>query len=489
MSLVIGIDLCTTNCKAVALSAHGEVMATSSSTYPLRSPHPGWAEQEAIDVWDGAVKAVKSIISQVPVNQVAGLCLSGAMHSLLPASKDGEPLTPAMTWVDQRTRPQAEALRERIDSHSLYLRTGCPTQPVYHPAKLLWLQEEAPDIWKQTELFLALKDWVVFQLTGKWGTDFAWASATGLLDIHHRVWDEEALNLTEIQPEQLPPLLLPLTPLGGLRQEASDLTGLPEGLPIILGSSDGALANLGSGAYSPGQNVITVGTSGAVRHILDQPVLDQKERTWCYILDESKWFRGGTINNAGIALQWVRQSFYPEIPNEADYEELFLEAASIPAGAQGLLFLPYFTGERTPHWNPGLRGSLHGLRLEHRRGHIARAILEGVAYCLLDIWEALAESKPMGDSTRLTGGITQTPLWGQIVANVLGIQLDVIEAADASAIGAAILCQHALGIRTIDDFIRNVKPSTTLLQNPEHHLIYQEGYRAFKELFNRLHRR
>jgi gluconokinase len=406
------------------------------------------------------------------------------MHSLLPATKDGEPLAPAMTWVDQRTHPQADALRNSLDSHCLYLRTGCPVQPVYHPAKLRWWREEAQDIWKNSHLFLALKDWVLFQLTGNWGIDFALASASGLLDIHRRVWDEETLHLAEIRPEQLPPLCPSHMVLGVLVRESSNLTGLPQGLPIILGSSDGALANLGSGAYASGQSIITVGTSGAVRHILDQPLLDQNERTWCYVLDENRWFRGGAINNAGIALHWVRERFYSDLPGQAGYDQLFSDAARVPAGAHGLLFLPYFTGERAPHWNPRLRATLHGLRLEHTRGHIARAVLEGIAYCLLDVWEALAENQPLGEPARLTGGIAQTPFWGQIVANVLGVHLDVIEAADASAIGAAVLCQHALGVTSIDDYIQSAKPGISLPPDPDQHLIYQERHGAFQDLFD-----
>jgi gluconokinase len=260
---------------------------------------------------------------------------------------------------------------------------------------------------------------------------------------------------------------------------------LPVGLPIIAGANDGGLANLGSGAYLPGQSVITVGTSGAVRHLLDRPVLDRFERTWCYLLDEGCWFRGGAINNGGLALQWVRQRFYSELPEAEGYERMWIEAASVDAGAAGLLALPYFVGERSPHWNATARAALVGLGLEHTRAHIARAVMEGVAFCLADVWEALAESSPLGVPSRLTGGITRSQLWRQIVADVLGVRLACLEAADASAVGAAMLGLQALGVVDAYSLASRMEPGVIIEPDPERHIFYEKRHTAFQALYQR----
>jgi gluconokinase len=222
---------------------------------------------------------------------------------------------------------------------------------------------------------------------------------------------------------------------------------LPEGLPIIAGGSDGALANLGGGVVTPGQMVVTIGTSGAVRRIVPAPWCDQAERTWCYLLAGDQWFAGGAINNGGLTLQWAHDHYYPDAhePGRDGYGALMKEAGAIPPGADGVRLLPYFTGERSPHWNAEASATLTGLRLSHTRAHIARAALEGVAFCLADVWLALLAAGPAPEFAALTGGILRSPLWAQIVADVLGVELRALEASDASALGAARLAHAALG--------------------------------------------
>ena len=490
--IVIGLDLGTTNCKAVALGPDGQLLASASRAYPLHTPRAAWAEQQAGDLWDGAAAALSELASLVPLSQLAGLCLSGAMHSVLPVDSQNNPLAPAMTWADQRAAAQAEDLRQNPQANGLLGRVGCPLVYIYHPARLRWWFEDAPAIAGQAARFVALKDWILFQLTGVWATDWGLASTTGLLDIHRLAWDDEALALAGVNSGQLAPLVSPLQKVGGLTLEAAHLTGLPGGLPVVAGTSDGGTANLGSGAVLPGQAVITVGTSGAVRKIVDRPQVDLAGRTWCYVMAEDRWFSGGAINNGGLALQWMRSRFYAEFPGEEGFTRLMADAAEIDPGAGGVQVLPYFAGERSPYWNPAARAVITGLGLEHDRQHVARAALEGVAYCLADVWEALGndlvqEINAIPGGARLTGGITRSPAWAGIVADVLGIPLTLVETADASAVGAAMLGQVALGIASsLDAVAQCIVPGETLQPDLARHRFYLQEHRRFQQRYQQL---
>ncbi|MGQ9494331.1 MAG: gluconokinase [Anaerolineae bacterium] len=481
--MLIGLDLGTTNCKAVVLAADGHVAASASSSYSLQSPRPGWAAQDVHEAWQGVVKVLRAVASKVGRKQISGLCLSGAMHSLFPVDKAGIPLALAMTWADNRAAAYVPVLRTQTDPYALYRRTGCPLRSTYHSVRLRWWLKEAAPISRDAFRFIAIKDWVLHRLTGIWATDLSLASTTGLLDLESLDWDKEALDLAGVTAEQLPPIVSPTAILGGLTQDAADETSLPRGLPVIAGACDGGLANLGAGAVSPGQVVVSIGTSGAIRKIVERPQFDPNERTWCYILVEGHWFAGGSINNGGLALQWIRERFYPDLSAEAGYEQLLNDAAAVPAGAEGVLVLPYFSGERNPHWNPTARAVICGLTLEHTRAHVARAALEGIAFCLADVWEALAGEVELQEPARLSGAITRSPEWIRILADVLGISLVPVKVADASALGAAILGHWALGnIKTLG--IRTIPRVTTIFEpDAEKHAFYTSRHRTFQSLY------
>jgi gluconokinase len=498
LPIVIGLDLGTTNAKAIALEQDGRVAATASQGYPMHTPHPGQAEQDPQAVWQGAVEALHELAGQLNAEDIAGLCLSGAMHSSLPVGADGTPLAPALTWADQRAAGLARQLRRQTDTHSLYQRTGCPLQPIYHIAKLRWWVEMAPEITHRTAFFVTIKDYVLHCLTGAWLGDFSVYSATGLLDIHRCTWDDEALMLAGVTAGQLPPLGSPLALAGHLTENSAKLTGLPAHLPVILGASDGGLANLGAGVSRPGQSVITVGTSGAVRRIAAEPYLDvpatiagnslqPQERTWCYLLTEGRWFAGGAINNGGLAVQWVREKFYPELSSTEGYLRMFTDAAEISPGSAGVTLLPYFAGERSPYWNADARATITGLGLEHDRRHVARAVLEGVAYRLGEIWEALGETGS-DEPARLTGGILQSPDWAQIVCDVIGFPLAAVETGDASAIGAAMLGFAALELApSLEKQASRILPGMSWQPNPDNHTVYRAGFEWFRKLYAALY--
>ena len=341
--------------------------------------------------------------------------------------------------------------------------------------------EEAPDLARRARRYVALKDWALHALTGIWATDMGLASTTGLLDITGRTWDPEALRAARVAPEVLPELVASDAVVGGLTAEAAAATGLPAGLPVVAGGSDGGMANLGTGISAPGQAVVSVGTSGAIRQIRDRPWLDPDERTWCYVLDEGRWFIGGAINNGGLALAWIRATVYSELAPADGFNRLAAEAAAVAAGADGLFVLPYFTGERSPSWKPNDPASVYGLRLEHGRGHLARAAMEGVAHCLADVWQILPPPAATGEITRLTGGITQTPVWAQILADVIGVPLMALDTADASATGAALL-----GFRALDRLPANLAaaavPTGRVYRPGADRAFYARHHRAFDAL-------
>ena len=359
---LIGLDLGTTTCKAIALSEDGKILATSTGSYEMRSPRQGWVEQDPEQIWYAVSRSLSDLTTKLNGTHAIALSFSGAMHNLLPVDSDGLPLSPAMIWADTRAVDEARILSEETDAHELYRRTGCPVRPIYHPARLRWIGANAPELMLRASRFTSLKDWIVFKITGVWAADAGLASTTGLLNIHSLKWDDEALALARIEAERLPELVSIRAVAGGMKEDIARSMKLPAGLPVISGSSDGGLAIIGAGSIRDGQVVITVGTSGAVRKLTNAPLLDALERTWCYVLDERKWYAGGAINNGGLAIQWVRERLYCDLPDDHAYQQLMEEAEQVPLGANGIMALPYFTGERSPHWNPNAR-RLRGLSL------------------------------------------------------------------------------------------------------------------------------
>jgi gluconokinase len=492
MQYVIGLDLGTTNCKAIAFTENGAILASASASYNLYSPHPGWAEQNPIEVWRGVQKSTQDLNVKKLPGTLSGICISGAMHSVIPIDQNNHPLANGMTWADQRANKQTDFLRKTVDPSSIYHKTGCPLQTIYHPSKILWWVDEKPDISRHTNKFVSFKDFILFQLTGKWYIDRGLASTTGFLNIQNGNWETNILELAKIDESRLPNLTWPKEIIGEITKDAAQATSIPQGTIVIAGTHDGGLANIGAGALSFNDTVITVGTSGAVRCFVEHPILDMKERTWCYITQQNQWLAGGAINNGGLTLQWVRERFYNS-DSENSFSQLEAEAAEILPGAEGLIFLPYLTGERSPHWNSSARASIHGLGLRHHRAHIARAALEGVAFCLADVYQALVSAKthygtglPEKENIRLTGGITKSPLWVQILTDLLGTKIISEDIADASALGAAIIGHMALGSTTTSNFSSDTESQSIYSPNLEKHSIYRDLHKEFQNRYRQL---
>ncbi len=466
-ALTLGLDLGTTGCKAVALSSAGKVLGLKSATYPLLTDRSGRAEQDPHAIWRAVCQSLKELsgwLSEQGLPRPAGMALGGAMHSILPLGKDAEPLGNATTWADSRAKkvvPDDLAAARR-----LYEATGCPLQTPYHPARLRWFRAAQPELFSRAHTFVSLKDYVAYRLTGTLATDVGMASTTGLLDIHKVRWFDDALALAGISAAALPELIGATDRLSTLTSGAAAATGLTAGLPIFAGSSDGGLANLGSGVVRPGETVVTVGTSGAVRQVAPAPQLGPEGLTWCYLLTGGYYFAGGAINNGGLALEWLRATLYSELPQAEGFEQLLKDAAG--AKPSNIICLPYLTGERTPHWDASLRASMFGVGRYHTRADLARAGLEGVAFSLADVYELL---KPNALPVQLAGGVTRSPFWAQLLTDVLGTKTELNPVADASGIGAALFAQVALGWVNLEEAAQLVSEGarTELTPDPKNH--------------------
>ncbi|NEM04658.1 gluconokinase [Geodermatophilus normandii] len=453
MDVVVGLDSGTTATKAVTAGTDGRVRDLVSVGYPLSVPAPGRAELDAQRLADAAVDALAAVSAAVRErgDRVVGVCLSAAMHGLVPMDDDGRPLGPVVTWADDRAAGFAEALRADGRAGGLHTRTGTPVHPMSPLLKLASLRAEDPDRLASVPRWGGVKELVVSALRGgPQVLDRSCASATGLYAIRTGTWDAEALHLTGVRPEQLGEVLPTTTVLEGLRPDVAAATGLPADTPLVLGASDGALANLGIGAVRPEVAAVSLGTSGAMRVVVPAPTVDPANRLFCYALTDDHWVVGGAINNGGSVVRWAAQALAGgegltgEDADDLD-ARLLEEASDVPAGSAGLLCLPYLLGERAPWWRSGLRGAYVGLRREHRRGHLVRAGVEGVCQQLALVRDAFSATGLPVREVRATGGAVASSLWVQTLAAALDLPVRVADSPEGTGLGACLLGLHALG--------------------------------------------
>lgn len=441
--IVIGVDIGTTATKVVAYRSGGSAVGSADRAYRLHSPHPGWAEQDPDEVVGAVLDAIAEVVANVPEN-VAAIGLSSVMHSLIGLDGDGRPLTPLITYADSRAWPQALRLRRELGI-SLYRATGTPIHPMSPLVKLAWFAEHEPELRRQVSHWVSIKEHLLRHMCDSDVVDHAVASATGLFDLSTRDWHPDALEAAGVSPEQLGRLVPTTARIDGMRSEVAQRLGLTASTPVVVGASDGVLANLGVGAVRPGVAALSIGTSGAIRVTVDAPRTDPDMRTFCYTLTDQQWVVGGAISNGGLVLRWLTDELF----GGSDYDRLTAEAAEIPPGSDGVIMLPYLTGERAPSWSPLRGGVLFGLRVEHQRAHVIRAGLEGVALQLRLVGDALRDARGDFDRLRVTGGFVESELWLQIVADVLDSELEVPKVDEAVAYGAALLAMR--GIDRIDD--------------------------------------
>jgi gluconokinase len=453
--LLIGLDIGTTNVKAVALDDAGTVVAAAERSNKTLTPQPGWSEQEPEAVFQNVLAVLResqdlTTFKKLSNLHLAGIVFSSAMHGLVAVDETGQPLTNFLLWSDLRADATAQDLRRNGEGQEIYRRTGVPIHAMSPLCKLIWLRQHQPEVFQKAHKFLGIKEFVWQKLTGKCVTDLSLASATGLLNIWKNEWDDVALALAGISPEKLPALVSPSS-VAQLSESGSRALGMESSLkevPLIIGASDGALANLGSGATDPGQVAVTIGTSAAIRTVTHQPVLDEKMRTFCYRLDENRCIVGGGSNNGTNALEWLRSAVFK---SPLDAEHFANQAIDAPPGSDGLLFLPYLLGERAPLYDASAKGAFHGLTSGHGQAHFVRAVMEGVLFNLKIIAEALEARQPIR-MLHASGGFSKNRLWVQMLADIFQKPVSLNEGgADASVSGAIKLGREILNLEKIPE--------------------------------------
>ncbi|MGX9799670.1 gluconokinase [Pediococcus acidilactici] len=484
MKYMIGVDLGTTSTKVVLFDLKGKSVAYANNPYPLYQETPDMAEEDPEEIFDAVISGLTEVMrkSHVAADEIAGVSFSSAMHSLILMDQNDQPLTRVITWADNRASQEAEELKENGLGAKLYARTGVPTHPMSPLVKLLWLKKDQPELFKKAKHFIGIKDYVLFRLYGKYVQDYSLANATGLFNIFEKDWDSLALETVGISREQLPELVTPEEQLVGMDRSYAEVTGINPDTPFILGASDGTLSNLGVNAIDPGVLAVTIGTSGAVRVVVDHPVVDPRGRLFTYYLDDNKWVVGGPVNNGGIVFRWVRdQLFSPEkITAEQmqvnSYEILTDIAAKIPAGADGLLFHPYLGGERAPIWDANARGSFFGLTRQHTRAHMVRAALEGIVYNLYMVMLMIEGVAGKPKLIQATGGFARSELWRQMLADIFEQDVNIPESFESSALGAVVIGMKSLGI------IDNLSAIKSMVGVTHQHHPNQENFAVYREL-------
>ncbi|MBS1253563.1 MAG: Xylulose kinase [Anaerolineales bacterium] len=452
MSHLLSIDLGTSSVKALLATDAGEVVGAGSAAYPIHHPQPDWAEQEPDEWWQATVTAVRQVLAAADASEsVAAIGLSGQMHGTVLLDECGEPLRPAVIWPDQRSRRQVQEITDLVGAERLIELTGSPVATGFQAATVRWVQQKEPAVWRQVHHILVPKDYVRWRLTGRYATDPSDGSGALLLDVRRRDWAPHLLKALEIDPEVLPPVQPSVAVAGELDGWAAEALGLPPGVPVVTGAADTAASAVGAGIVSADTLLLTLSTGGQLVLPAGEVRVDPAGRihTFCGALepadDQAGWYQMGAILSAGMALRWLRDQVLG-LQGEDAYARMTAWAEEVPAGANGLLFLPYLVGERTPHMDPQARGLLLGLTLRHGQAELVRAVMEGVVLACFDAFSVLAELGAAPARIVLAGGGAQSRLWQQIVADVFGLPVQRLEVAEQSAVGAALMAGAGIGL-------------------------------------------
>lgn len=456
---MIGVDIGTTSTKSVLYDENGQFIMKHNIGYPLHTPNVDVSEENPDELFDAVLMTVKYVVREANIKKedIKLISFSAQMHSLIALDAEHHRLTESITWADNRASKYAELINKEHQGSDIYQRTGTPIHPMSPLSKIFWMKHEQSDIYKQTAMFADIKTYIFYQLFEKYVIDYSMASATGMFNLEKLDWDKEALELLGITEAQLPQLVPTTHILKGMKKRYATLMGIDENTPIIVGASDGVLSNLGVNSYKKGEVAVTIGTSGAIRTVINKPRTDYKGRIFCYVLDEDHYVIGGPVNNGGVVLRWLRDELLASEVETAKrlgvdpYDVLTKIASRVKPGAEGLIFHPYLAGERAPLWNADARGSFFGLTLSHQKEHMIRAALEGVLYNLYTVYLALIEVMNETPSTiKATGGFAKSEVWRQMMADIFDTDLIVPESYESSCLGACVLGLKALG--EIDDF-------------------------------------
>lgn len=485
MPYLIGIDSSTTATKALLIDETGAIVAVAATEYDYATPHPLWSEQDPDLWWHGTVQSIRGVLAASGIDpaDVAGVGLTGQMHGLVLLDDAGQVLRPSILWNDQRTAAQCDEIRARLGKDRLIAITGNDALTGFTAPKILWVAQNEPEVYARARHILLPKDYVRFRLTGDYAMDKADGAGTILFDLAARDWSPAVLEALDIPAAWLPPTFEGPAITGHINAAAAEATGLRAGTPVMAGGGDQAAGAVGTGAVSEGVVSLALGTSGVVFATTDKPFTEPDGRlhAFCHSVP-NKWHLMGVMLSAAGSLRWYRDTLAPG----TSYDDLLAPAADVAPGSEGLLFLPYLTGERTPHPDPLARGAFVGLTVRHTKAHMTRSVLEGVAFGLRDSFE-LMRNAGLGqiDQVRVAGGGARSPLWRQILADVFNTELVTVNTTEGAAYGAALLAAVGAGIwpDVASACAATVQITGSTRPQAEQVALYDEAYRRYGQLY------
>lgn len=478
--LVIGLDIGTTSLKAVMFDSKGSLISEAEEMVTTLYPEQGFVEQDPNEIERLSRKVLKDVVKNANLTaiDVVAVGISCAMHSLICVDENGEALSNMLIWSDGRSKEQVEQLLQE-NGKEIYMRTGTPIHPMSPLLKLMWMKDNQYQPYLDATYFMTLKEYLLYKWYGKRVVDYAMASSTGLLNLNNLDWDEEALRLAGVKKEQLSAIVDPTEILTGMDPQIAEEIGYSTDFPIVIGSADGQLANLGSGAILPGEVNVSVGTSGAIRQFTNGFPINESRETFTYAFDKETSIIGGPTNNGGIALQWAKDF----LEFQGSHDEFLAGVDEVGPGANGLIFHPYINGERAPLWTPHAKGNLFGLSIGHKRIHIAKAVLEGITFNIYQIGQSLEKLAGKPKKITVNGGLSRSKLWVQIMADVFGQEIYVSETHNNAAWGAAWTALVATGkAENFAGIKENLPKEIEFKPNMDRHKQYQSIYEKYVQI-------
>ncbi|MBU4509623.1 xylulokinase, partial [bacterium] len=447
MNYLLGLDIGTSGAKALLISVEGKIISSKTTSYPLKTLHPGWAEQSPYDWWEATVNAIREIVSNdyIDANQIKGISLSGQMHSSVFLNKKMKVIRPAILWSDTRTSKQCKEIYTKAGGlDQLIHYVSNPALEGFTAPKILWLKENEPENYKNVKYILLPKDYIRYRLTGELFTEVSDAAGTLLFDVIKKRWSPGLLKKLEIDPDLLPPVLNSFDPAGKITKNVAEQTGLKFKTPVVAGGADNACGAVGSGIIQEGRVMVSIGSSGVVLAQTDDPQADQEGRIHLFNhACPDSWYMMGVMLSAGISYEWLKKKLFNNRLSCAKLDQL---AEEIEPGSEGLIFLPYLYGERTPHANANARGVYFGISGKHDQRHFTRSVLEGVTFALKDSLELIKDKGVKIKEIRAIGGGAKSRVWQQILADILGEEINLLNVEEGPAFGAALIAGVGVGV-------------------------------------------
>jgi gluconokinase len=483
---IIGIDIGTGSTKAVSIDLKGNILYVSQCSYPTLHAELGYSEQDSERIWAAFKDCIFKTTSSLGYAPAA-LSLSSAMHSIIPVNDIGTALSNMITWADGRSEAIAEALKESPQGENIYRISGTPLHAMAPLSKMVWIKQHKPLLYNETHKFISIKEFIWYKLFEKFEIDYSIASATGMFDIINLCWSATIIDTVELDISKLSQPVNTSFSRSQIKKDVAAEMNLPTNTPVIIGASDGCCANLGSAVVNATEAALTIGTSGAVRVTSNRPVYNFQAMTFNYLLDEKTFICGGPVNNGGLAIDWAIEKFLNNPATSSDaYNIFFSIIQQKPFAAEKLLFLPYLTGERAPYWNTAASAAFIGLRPHHTTADFLRAVLEGVCFALNQVLVTVEQSIGHIEQLHVSGGFIHSPIWLQVLADLTGKKLVLVQSEDASAIGAAILASRTLFTNnSLEDAILS-QETEYILPNMDKHQHYKVMMPIFRKLYDDL---